>query len=425
MDDYALSRRALLLGLTAAATLPLVGCGKDDVPALLTAKGVQRVVPPPTAPVDQAVAGLTAFGHELLVASYQPNTNWVASPLSVAVAFAMARVGAGGSTASELDATFGFPASGRDEAFNAITRELVTADVPPKPDTKPRDPRDKPKPPVMTLGNALFLQKSFPVGQEFLRTLAAQYGAGVRPVDFSRTDAVKAINHWADRQTAGRIKKVFDSLDPATKFVLANAVYFKGDWSSFFLEVGTGPFRRADGQQLEVPTIGGQRSVRYVETAGLRAIELEYAAGPYAMWVILPPVGGKPEDGLTRGALAAIRGGLADARAEVTMPKWDFATTIDLTPALKTLGLRAPFEAANFDGIAPGIFISDAVHKANISVDEWGTEAAAVTAIAGATAMPPQAAIEFRVDRPFAFAIVGGEDHIPLFIGRVSDPSAH
>jgi len=97
-------------------------------------------------------------------------------------------------------------------------------------------------------------------------------------------------------------------------------------------------------------------------------------------------------------------------------------------PAARTvpgLGLRTAFgPGADFSGIAGGLFIGQAVHKANISVDEWGTEAAAVTGISMGISAQPQPAVKFTADRPFAFAIVGGKDRIPLFVGRVSDPAA-
>src|SRR5262249_24900304 len=151
-------------------------------------------------------------------------------------AFAMARVGAGGSTASQIDATFGFPGRGRDEAFNAITRQLATTDVPPVPSRKPRQGNQPSAPPVVSIGNALFPQLGFHIGAPFLRTLAEQYGSGARPVDFGQAAALKHVNTWAERQTAGRIKKIFEELDPTTKLVLANALYFKADWRAPFLE---------------------------------------------------------------------------------------------------------------------------------------------------------------------------------------------
>jgi serpin B len=90
------------------------------------------------------------------------------------------------------------------------------------------------------------------------------------------------------------------------------------------------------------------------------------------------------------------------------------------------MGLTAPFRhAADLQGIAAGIGpISQAIHRANITVDEWGTEAAAVTGIAFATGAMLPPALRFRADRPFAFAIVGGRSRTPLFAGVVGDPTA-
>jgi serpin B len=389
------------------------------------ADGVQRNQPAADAPIGTCVDGLTAFGHRILEASAEPGHNFVASPLSLAVAFAMMRAGAGGQTATELDQLFGFPSNGRDSAFNAITQRLVTVDVPPVPDRRKREPGTPSKPPVVSIGNALFPQKGQTIGIQFLRTLAAEYGAGVRPVDFAGGDAVKMINAWVDKQTAGRIKEVFDQLDANTKLVLANTVYFKADWKEFFLHVADQPFTKDGGSVIQTPTMLRSGQLRYAETDGIAAVEIPYAAGPYAMWLMLAPAVGKPEDALTPTAMGRLRAAFTMTQVDVAVPKWDFETSIDLGKVLPDLGLRSAFSgAADFSAIAPGLFLAQAIHKANITVDEWGTEAAAVTAGAMATSGPPPAKAKFIADRPFAFAIVGGDDGIPMFTGRVSDPAA-
>lgn len=424
-DAATATRRALLLGLAATAAVPLIGCARENAgPKLLSADGVDREKALADTPVGTSVDGLTAFGHRVFQAGAEDGRNFVVSPLSMAVAFAMARAGASGQTAKELDAAFGFPASGRDEAYNAITSRLVTADVPPKPKGE-RKADAKPNPPVVSIGNALFPQQGFTVGAEFLRTLAAQYGAGVRPVDFGSADAVAQINAWAERQTAGRITKVFESIDPGTLLVLANTVYFKADWRTFFSGPMPAPFTTAAGNRIQTPTLRDNRRIRYAETGGVSAIELPYASGPYAMWLMLPASGGKPEDALTSAVLGRLRDSFTEAQVDVSVPTWDFETSLDLIDVLGRLGVVTAFSSeADFSGISPGLFISQAIHKANISVDEWGTEAAAVTGIGFAMSGPPTPTARFIADRPFAFAIVGGDDQIPLFIGRVSDPSA-
>ena len=65
-----------------------------------------------------------------------------------------------------------------------------------------------------------------------------------------------------------------------------------------------------------------------------------------------------------------------------------------------------------------------AVHAANITVDEAGTEAAAATAVGmELTAAPiPGESLTVVADRPFLFAVRHVETGAPLFVGRVADP---
>jgi serpin B len=243
-------------------------------------------------------------------------------------------------------------------------------------------------------------------------------------VDFAAGDALNLINSWGDRQTAGRIKKIFKQLDSNTKLVLANAVYFKADWAAYFLDVTALPFTKADGTVIQAQTMRRNGAARYAEFGGVTAVELAYAAGDYAMWLMLPPAGGKPEDALTPATIAGLRAGFADAAVEIAVPKWDFETSLNLVKLLPDLGLRSAFgPGADFSGIANGLFLSQAVHTANITVDQWGTEAAAITGMSMTTSAPAPPKVRFIADRPFAFAIVGGKDRVPLFVGRVSDPT--
>jgi serpin B len=239
LDGPIVSRRALLLGIAAAtAAAPLAACaGSPPVPQLLVAEGVARAQPAPDAPTDDVRAAMTAFAHRMITSRAATGQNTIVSPLSIACVFAMARVGAGGTTAAQLDQVFGFPRQGRDAAFNAITRELATTDGPPPKIAKWKPGTPAPKP-VVSLGNALFTAKALHVGEPFLRVLAADYGTGARPVDYRSGDATAQIDAWVRQQTAGRITKLFDRLDPSTLLVLANAIYFKGYWASPFVPHG-------------------------------------------------------------------------------------------------------------------------------------------------------------------------------------------
>jgi serine protease inhibitor len=271
----------------------------------------------------------------------------------------------------------------------------------------------------------MFLQKGIAVGGEFRRTLGAHYGADGRTVDFTAADEAKvAIDAWAAEQTADRIKSVFDRIDPTTVLVLANAIYFGADWTyPFPAVIGGQSFARADGSTVRTALMNQTANLRYAAGDGWQAVEMPYVGDAFAMWVLVPtgPVAGsKPGRLLAPETFAAVATGLKQTTVEVHLPRWDFETRPDLLDALGALGLTA---LGDFSGISPGIFLSDAVHAANITVDEWGTEAAAITALAFPLSARPRAQVVVRADRPFAFAIMHLPTRTPLFIGQVTDPT--
>jgi serine protease inhibitor len=390
-----------------AITLTLTSSARAQALTRLGADGVDRADPSPTAPTGPVTRGIADFGARLDQLSADQSDNWVASPLSIAYAFSMARAGAGGDTAAEIDRAFGFPATGRDDAFNAVTRQVVPAD----------------RRATVLIGNALFTQQGLPVGKPFLNTLAAQYGAGVYTVDFGSPDAAKTMNDWVRTQTADRIRKLFDQVDPDTRLVLANAVYLKAEWQQPFDRTDPADFRTAGGSIRQVPTMHLETDLRYARGTGWQAVEVPYAHSDLAMWIMVPDGNGSPDSLLTADSMAAVGAALRPEYLELALPKWDFSTTIDLSGPLTRLGIRQAFSpAADFSGIQPGLYIGQAIHRADITVDEQGTRAAAATGILMPTSarMPPATVV--RADHPFAFAIVHRPTGVPLFVGHVANP---
>jgi len=84
---------------------------------------------------------------------------------------------------------------------------------------------------------------------------------------------------------------------------------------------------------------------------------------------------------------------------------------------------------ADFSGIAPQLYVGTALQKANITVDENGTEAAAGVFAEvegwdyfdGEDAPPPR---PFVADKPFLFLIRETRTGLVLFLGRVCKPAA-
>jgi serpin B len=412
----------ILIGAGTAACVAASAPGAVAAPAVVAAPGVTRAVAGSDAPVAAVVAGITAFGYRLSTSTADPARNWVASPLSIATAFAMARAGAGGETAAQIDRQFGFP-PGVHEGMNALGTAMGASDQPP-PATGARQPLERP---VLCLANGLFVQSGFAVRESFLRTLGAHYGAGARAVDFRTPLAKEQIDAWVRARTADRIKELFDRLPKQTRVVLANAVYLKADWSVPFRADTTADaaFTRGDGRVVRVPTMGYEGGgLRYASGPGWQAVELPYRGGDLAMRVVVPEPGRPAPPLLAPEVLAAVAAGLAPTRVDLMLPKWNFETKLDLKEALAALGLTLPFtpDAADFSGIATALYIDQAVHRAAITVDEKGTEAAAVTGL-GMRTTAAQSGVLVRADHPFAYAIVHVPTGAPLFTGWVADPS--
>ena len=112
----------------------------------------------------------------------------------------------------------------------------------------------------------------------------------------------------------------------------------------------------------------------------------------------------------------------------LTMPKFEFESAMRLSKTLTDLGMPIAFSRrADFSGMngLDTLYIDDVIHKAFVSVDEEGTEAAAATAVvmAAKTSVTVRERIEVKVDRPFVFLIRDIETGTILFVGRVLDPS--
>jgi serine protease inhibitor len=406
--------------LATAALTAMAACGGSDtvteqaLPRLVSSD-VERSDPAPTPSAVDAAIGMQAFAHRLL--SEHPDLmggpNAVVSPASIGTAFAMLRAGAEGETAEQIDEVFGFPAAELGPAYNYLTDQWA--------------PSDGEGAPELSVANSLFVQNGFALRQRFLDGLARDFGAGVRTVDFAG-DAADVINAWVKEQTRDRIDKLFEELPPQTKLVLANAIYLKAKWVTPFLSESTrdAAFRRASGGPVQVPFMHQTASLEYARGAGWSAVRLPYKGDELSMWVLLPDGSEDPVSLLDPDLLAEATRSATSKRVELALPKWDFQTDAPLTEVLPAMGMpRAFSDAAQFYGIATtGLKIDQVMHRADITVDEKGTEAAAVTGIAMVeSAVPIDTTVAFDADHPFAFVVLHDATRAPLFEGVVGDPS--
>ena len=365
------------------------------------------------APTAEWVAGVNAAGwgfHRHL------EGNAVSSPMSIGVAFSLSRAGASADSAAVLDDIFEFPEEGSHSAANAVDLMLAEASVAPN---------------TVEVANRLFPDDEFSPLAEFLETAALHYGATMQPVDTADGDSAAAvINDWVSGRTRGLIPAIVNRATVQDQeLILVNTVYLKADWLEPFLADLTrdGEFTTDSGQTVTVPFMRDHEAVdrRYVLMDNADAVELPYVRSELAMWLIVPhaPDGlAAVEASLDAAALTELSSIALSGTVMITMPKWE--QTLPPADLFKWLCPQGFCAGAAFDGIAPGIFITSALHSAKVIVDEKGTEAAAATAMAFAESMPPPPDLTVVADRPFLWAIIHRETQAVLFVGRLVNPAA-
>jgi len=365
------------------------------------------------APVDEWVVGINAAGWDF---HKHLDGNAVSSPVSIGVAFSLARAGASPDTAAALDEIFAFPAKGRDAAANSASLMLADTSVVPT---------------TLEVANRLFPDVNFSPLPAFVDTAAAHYGATVETVDMSNGPvAAEVINNWVAETTRGLIPTIVDGgAIQGQQLALVNTVYLKADWAEPFLPelTNAGVFNTSAASTVTTSFMRDRIPVtrRFVRLDKADAVELPYEGGDLAMWVVVP----RETDGLAgveasldASSLANLSDVAETGTVDITLPKWEQTLPPNnLFEWLCPLGFCA---GAGFDSIAPGLFITGALHGAKVIVDEQGTEAAAVTAMTFATSGPPPADLTVVADHPFLWAIVHKETGALVFVGRLVDPTA-
>ena len=428
----------LALVLVAGCSAALSPSGDPGAPSItpgaagidLAAVSLPRLA---ASPGDATAAGkaVNAFGLDLyarLVAA-DPDANLVFSPASIGLALAMARAGARGATADEMDAVMHDLGSDASAGWVAALDQSLNSKTATFGDAAGQDQEV-----ILRSVNAPFAQRGYPLEDAYLAALAERFGAGLRLVDFIGDPEASrgAINGWVSEQTEERIPELLarDTVDADTRLVLVNAIYLKAAWQYAFGEDATAPapFTLPDGTATDVDMMRVAAGFPYASGSGWRAIELPYVGGTLSMLVIVPDDLAAFEGSLDAAALNDITGSLAWQEVRLGLPEFGTETQVGLGDVLGALGMPTAFDAgaADFSGmtVADRLFIGAVVHQANIDVDEKGTEAAAAPAVTMRATGAPAEPIELTVDRPFIFALRDLDTGAILFLGRITQPES-
>jgi serpin B len=388
-----------------------------------------RITSPDVNLSDEAllVEGNSAFAFKLYQALRGEEGNLFYSPYSISLALALTYAGAHGETAQQMADTLHLLLEQErlHPAFNWLDTELASRGE----GAQGKDDEGF----RLNIVNAIWGQKDYEFLPDFLDVLAENYGAGLRILDFiNETEKSRlTINDWVSNQTEGRIEDLIPqgAIDALTRLVLTNAIYFNAAWKHPFSGKITadGPFYLLDGGQVTVPMMKQTEWFGYTEGEGYQAVELPYDGGELSMVILLPEAGNFQafEERLQAQKISDIISSLQSTGVALTMPKFEFDSEFSLKDTLAGMGMPIAFSgAADFSGMTGNhdLFISEVIHKAFVSVDESGTEAAAATAVIMRMSAAPGLPVEVTIDRPFIFLIRDIETGAILFIGRVLNP---
>lgn len=366
------------------------------------------------------VSEMRTFALDLYARLRDERGNLAVSPLSVASALVPLADGARGTTRAEIERSLRLPGSW--ESSRAGWLETLAAIG-----ARGGDGVD------LDAANALWVAKGERLLPAFLDGVSKGLGVAVERVDFAGDPGgtEERINRFVSEVTRGKIPRLVSNLDPRTRLLIVNAVYFKGLWASPFEKERTEtlPFTEASGASAPIPFLRKKEEFRYFEDADLQALELPYRGGKVRMLLLLPRAkGGLPalERALDRARYDAIVNGMRTWDVDVSIPKFEIESSFERTfvRALEGLGVKTAFtEAADFSGMTGvrGLFVSRAIHKVFVAIDEEGTEAAAATGV-GMRPVSVVPSARFVADHPFLFAIRDVPTGTILFFGRVEAP---
>jgi len=358
--------------LMVAAAMVLTGCegleqqGNVEYKPIVLTKSQEAIV-------AQSDAFALDFLRETTKAF--PGENVFLSPMSASMLCCMLANGAEGDTYAEIVKAIGMDGFSIDQVndcYATLVAALLKAD----------------RSVSLSLANSIWSANGLDVLASFKQQMTSVYKADSYVVDFAQTATLKRINDWCSEKTKGLIPKMFEELNPMTQMILINALYFKGTWKVQFVKNKTapGPFTTGEGKQIQVDFMSSSSDAfsGYLDGT-VCVLRMPYGNGAFEMEAIMPYDKDFSQflSGLTPERLASWDVSNTPKTLDVLFPKFkaEFDTEDLLVAIMQTLGMQKAFTYdAEFGKIShTPLFVSNMRQKAYVSVDEEGTEAAAVS----------------------------------------------
>ena len=179
-----------------------------------------------------------AFNLSKQIERTLPEDGFVCSPMSMAYLLGMLCDGASGETREEICRTLGVSPDDK-KAVNDLLRAIMVISA-----------KGIGSDEVLEVSNIAVVNHDFELLKPYKESIKAYYDADVASLNFADNDYVVGyINDWAVRKTHGKIRDLACEIDPQTRAIFMNAIYFKAGWADGFYSEFTqkGNFTAEDG----------------------------------------------------------------------------------------------------------------------------------------------------------------------------------
>ena len=243
--------------------------------------------------------------------------------------------------------------------------------------------------------------------------------------------AASDINRWISEKTNNKIREAINSSDikDSTSIVIANTVYFKGEWKNKFDKEKTksGTFFASAENQYKIAFMHISETIPYYENDLFQFISKPYRDSHLSFCVILPKALfgiEEIEEKMNADLLKGILDEAQPASTMVSIPKLKLESNWKLSNALKEMGITSAFsDSSDFSAISDSpLALENIIHNTVIELDEEKTEAAAATATTFFIRGLPSYHV-FKADHPFMFFVIDNQTKVILFMGKYSKPT--
>lgn len=260
---------------------------------------------------------------------------------------------------------------------------------------------------------------------------------------FSDPKTLENINSWVKKSTDDAIPAILEELEPDMAVVVLNALCFRAQWYQSFSPALTeeADFYKNDGSIVKVQMMQESlQEFQYADIGSYKMLSLRFRAndgdeqiaeaGRFQVDFVLPANDSADIYQLEQASYEKLISELSLEIVEVGLPKIKLSYELDLNEHLKALGMprafdrfRAQFKSLGIPKTGGNAYISDAIQKTAVEMDENGFKAAAATAVVVSVESAPVGnGAKFIANRPFFIALRDSSSNAVLFQGIIANP---